>query len=1678
MAAVGAAASAAGCGAKPPGLHLFLDNVRGLSDGGGSKLASLLHWANTSHFNVFGLLETHLPDDPLAWLNKQPGAPGGVLWQGSYFWSPGTAHSKGVLVLFKSSAPVSGLPPSGAQVHADLDGARGRAVRVDFVSASVPFTLCVAYAPNTGPERVEFFRSILPAFLPAGRMLLLGADFNCVVADADRSDGASPRLRSQTTRHQGADALQALSVMHDLQDVWRLAAGPTVVDFTHWSGRHLSGARLDRWLVSGDLLQEALGWNPTSTILQAGPVHTDHLPVALSLVVPDPTVRYVGAWKFPLKLLADGKLVMSLVSLIRQHVDHCAPGQASRVWGELKNAIARHTQVWSRESASQRRRILADKVRSASRAKSRLLGIAAVGGDVSSCASTWRASAAAVTQVHQEAAKRALSSGHVLDHLYGDTSTYWFHMHGRTPPAPTSLTTLRASADSLPHQAVKLDSDRGVLDALEIAVAHFAGDSPTGLFRPKEGIDLEAQRVVLSRVTKRLTAGQAAACERPAVGVGNQPSMVTADELLEALKRCQRGKAPGLDGLPYEFYVVFWSHLGGFVARVFNEAFASPDSDALAGLLEGLICPVHKPDRVRDHLSGFRPITLLNTDVKLLSKAVADRLHLPLDFIVSRLQSAFIEGRDIAENVLYHLGLAEFLRDSQHPAWLLITDLAGAYDNVDRDYLLACLATYGFKVNGHVRWAALLHTGSQGRVTINGRISRPFPILSGLAQGAPASTVYWTVVCEPLVQRINSLTAQGRIATPSIPGCERLGPMVFADDIKQCVVDASVDGAVIVETCAEFRVASGVPLNVEKCVAVPLSPSAMLMQPATTTDPPVRVPGVGFIIPPADKPKKLLGIPFTANYTLAKQAAFGPRLGSMVAASGAWAARSLNFIGRAHVAKQCIGSVSTYHASFLRPDVLTERKMQSVCRGFAARSAIPGDAAPLHGANNSMQPRELIAALPWKFGGANLVHLPSHHVGLAAKNIARVFGPRRHPMRALMLHALAEADTLTAMPTWVVTDPNAPDPCQKLHPRLRDYVQAMRETRPHRIVKPEVQDFFSSMTEPLAHNRQILECDEVGNRSCFDPSSLKTPLGRSWRYVRDLRSAHTSGPAISGNEHADLGRALAALPLSWRLHVQRDGPLPPAAWSTTSLAGGMELVCRGDGPPVQAADVYVVLDMGRMELAGDVPIPPMEELTVAVWSPCLVLSMPKPPRHWTPEDHEAVLQAKRDDQEFSPHDWWCMGPWDSLLLDPSVWGHGDTPLHLYEVKTGRLRCLQLKASAKLGGLFCIGVGVKPLVWDPCPPSSQHAQASNRAVASALRAVIRSEASMVLPRQHDVRQRLQLQLEQQHQPLEEPAQAANGLTGLAALEQAWVAVAASKRHIEEGGRPPGEQDSAASPSWMQPSPAHRDSVLGRRQRDSDDGPLSQARLQPRALADLDDVKDAVACPKQVVEYQKAWKRLRDKGLSRVHRVTAWRIMHGALLVNALRCSLDARLPSSSACCTHSTCLQARVVETLTHTFLDCPAARPVFMWLQDVWEAVAEERPPLDARVLLADDHRVWKPGGGTALGCLWTLLRIATLHAVWHCRTWREQLVGTFCSAAAARVVEHVCMAVERDWLRATHDVRVLSDLPADYFRGRDPSMDMEDFVDTWTHRGVLCDIANGALILRFSLLHPVAAPV
>ena len=60
-------------------------------------------------------------------------------------------------------------------------------------------------------------------------------------------------------------------------------------------------------------------------------------------------------------------------------------------------------------------------------------------------------------------------------------------------------------------------------------------------------------------------------------------------------------------------------------------------------------------------LANYRPITLLNAEVKLLMLIMSARLQRPLDYLIDISQSAFLSGRDIGDNVRYHLGLSSRL---------------------------------------------------------------------------------------------------------------------------------------------------------------------------------------------------------------------------------------------------------------------------------------------------------------------------------------------------------------------------------------------------------------------------------------------------------------------------------------------------------------------------------------------------------------------------------------------------------------------------------------------------------------------------------------------------------------------------------------------------------------------------------------------------------------------------------------------------------------------------------------------------------------------------------------------------------------------------------------------------------------------------------------------------------
>ena len=91
------------------------------------------------------------------------------------------------------------------------------------------------------------------------------------------------------------------------------------------------------------------------------------------------------------------------------------------------------------------------------------------------------------------------------------------------------------------------------------------------------------------------------------------------------LKKCDKNKSPGLDGLPYEFYQATWNIIGQDfvdVLQVQLERLNHIESDRNGA--------TRLTSKVGDNeipgVDELRPITVLNSDYKILSKAFVGRL--------------------------------------------------------------------------------------------------------------------------------------------------------------------------------------------------------------------------------------------------------------------------------------------------------------------------------------------------------------------------------------------------------------------------------------------------------------------------------------------------------------------------------------------------------------------------------------------------------------------------------------------------------------------------------------------------------------------------------------------------------------------------------------------------------------------------------------------------------------------------------------------------------------------------------------------------------------------------------------------------------------------------------------------------------------------------------------------
>jgi Reverse transcriptase (RNA-dependent DNA polymerase) len=208
--------------------------------------------------------------------------------------------------------------------------------------------------------------------------------------------------------------------------------------------------------------------------------------------------------------------------------------------------------------------------------------------------------------------------------------------------------------------------------------------------------------------------------------------------------------------------------------RLFKPMFPSEIPENFSDGVITLIPKISTPRTVND----FRPISLLNTDYKLFSKILANRLKDSIQKLIENGQSACLNGKSCVTNLIKLRNLiANKGRSRRNKFSIMSLDLEKAFDRVRLAFLWKCLEKMNFP-RQFIEVLKALYANAKSRILINGTLTREFRIKNSVRQGCPLSMALFVIYIEPLIQMINCKTAGTTLQQTQIK-C-----MAYADDIN------------------------------------------------------------------------------------------------------------------------------------------------------------------------------------------------------------------------------------------------------------------------------------------------------------------------------------------------------------------------------------------------------------------------------------------------------------------------------------------------------------------------------------------------------------------------------------------------------------------------------------------------------------------------------------------------------------------------------------------------------------------------------------------------------------------------------------------------------------------------------------------------------------------------------
>jgi len=728
-------------------------NVRGLRDP--TKRRELFRWIKRFHNGancITFLQETHTLDKDLLTWEKE--------WGSKVLMSHGTSNSRGVAMLLPQNYDFI--------IDKYCTDDNGRTIALSLSLEDTEYCLINVYAPTSDHEadQVEFLKSIrINIEENLQRKLIIGGDFNICLEKIDKSSNVLSRSKAR-------DEILQIMETYDLLDIWRINH-PETKRYT-WRRRNpFTQSRLDYWLIGADVSYNIQNCDVKPSI------KSDHSLITIKFTQTAKMKRGTGLWKFNASLLSD----IDYIGFMQGMIEHLSKkyeniADKSLKWELIKMDIRKETIAYSKVQCGLKREhennlnenyykinVLLE-TNPTDVLQTELLSI--------------KSELEVINAIKTEGYRIRAKALHIEHNEKG--SKYFIGLEKR-------------NANIKNITRLKLENGQEITEPGDIFKELLTFYE--NLYKA-EKLDDDSNNIFFNENIPSISVEDSLFCDK----------LIDIDECSKALSKMKINKSPGTDGLTVEFYRFFWNNIKSLVLDSYHTALInnSLSSEQKRGVLR--LIPKKGKDLV--NIKNWRPISLLNTDYKLLTHVLSNRIQKALPSVISIDQSGYLKGRNIGINIRSVFDIIEKVESEKSSALLGFLDFEKAFDKLNWCFIQKVLEKFGFG-QAFRNWVKILYTNIESCILNNGTTSKYFSIKSGIRQGCPLSALIFILAVE--------LLAIGLRTNDDIHGI-KIGKMSFkitqlADDTTLFLKDInSLENAL--GMLKIFRSISGLKLNETK----------------------------------------------------------------------------------------------------------------------------------------------------------------------------------------------------------------------------------------------------------------------------------------------------------------------------------------------------------------------------------------------------------------------------------------------------------------------------------------------------------------------------------------------------------------------------------------------------------------------------------------------------------------------------------------------------------------------------------------------------------------------------------------------------------------------------------------------------------------------------------------------